>query len=174
MEGIFQSYIHLFKDLGIGTYEALRNGDTSVYKKLWKDYGKKGDIRHSNVLQGLYDLLLSTLFITLIRMMFFDDPEVTRISYKKQLQNAGSMFQNLYWIADQSTQDFSVLRLLDQGLFTWEVPSFNILQTTARNFLRAAGDDDLNIAEAALSGTVNSVGMFKPLRPAVRKLTEES
>ena len=38
----------------------------------------------------------------------------------------------------------------------------------------AAGDDDLNIAEAALSGTVNSVGMFKPLRPAVRKLTEES
>lgn len=174
MEGIFQSYIHLFKDLGIGTYEALRNGDTSVYKKLWKDYGKKGDIRHSNVLQGLYDLLLSTLFITLIRMMFFDDPEVTGISYKKQLQNAGSMFQNLYWIADQSTQDFSVLRLLDQGLFTWEVPSFNILQTTARNFLRAAGDDDLNIAEAALSGTVNSVGMFKPLRPAVRKLTEES
>ena len=106
--------------------------------------------------------------------MFFDDPEVTGISYKKQLQNAGSMFQNLYWIADQSTQDFSVLRLLDQGLFTWEVPSFNILQTTARNFLRAAGDDDLNIAEAALSGTVNSVGMFKPLRPAVRKLTEES
>ena len=174
MEGIFQSYIHLFKDLGIGTYEALRNGDTSVYKKLWKEYGKKGDIRHSNVLQGLYDLLLSTLFITLIRMMFFDDPEVTGISYKKQLQNADSMFQNLYWIADQSTQDFSVLRLLDQGLFTWEVPSFNILQTTARNFLRAAGDDDLNIAEAALSGTVNSVGMFKPLRPAVRKLTEES
>lgn len=36
MEGIFQSYIHLFKDLGIGTYEALRNGDTSVYK----NYGR--------------------------------------------------------------------------------------------------------------------------------------
>ena len=29
-------------------------------------------------------------------MMFFDDPEVTGISYKKQLQNADSMFQNLY------------------------------------------------------------------------------
>lgn len=33
MEGIIQSYLHLIKDIGIGTKEALRNGDTTVFKK---------------------------------------------------------------------------------------------------------------------------------------------
>lgn len=173
MEGIFQSYVHLFKDLGIGSYEALRNGNTKILKKLWNEYGKRGDIRHSNLLQGLYDLLISTLFITLIRMLFFDDPEMTGISYNKQLKESSSIFQNLYWVANQSTQDFSILRLIDQGLLTWEIPSFNIIQNSVMNFWRALGDDDLTLAEAALSGTVKSVGMFKPLRPGVEKMLEE-
>lgn len=55
----------------------------------------------------------------------------------------------------------------------WEIPSFNIIQSTARNFFRAAGDDNLNIAEAALSGTVNSVGMFRWARPYVENMLED-
>lgn len=40
-----------------------------------------------------------------------------------------------------------------------------IPQNWARNFMRAAGDDDLSLTEAMLQGTVNSVGLLKPLRP---------
>jgi hypothetical protein len=34
MEGIFQSYMHLFHDLGVGTYEALKGDGTDTLKKL--------------------------------------------------------------------------------------------------------------------------------------------
>lgn len=164
MEGIIQSYLHLIKDIGIGTKEALRNGDTTVFKKIWKEYGKKGDIRHSNVLQGLWDLLIAYLIMTMVRAMFFNDPEVTGISYDSQLRNADFGVQNMYYILNQATGDFSFIALLKQGI-KWDIPMITIPQNWARNFMRAAGDDDLSLTEFMLQGTVNSVGLLKPLRP---------
>lgn len=173
MEGIINSYANLFKDLGVGTYDAFRGKGTDEFKKLWKEYGKKGDIRHSNMLQGLYDLLLSTMFIRLLRMWFFDDPTVTGVSYDSQLKQAGGMFQNMYWMADQATQDFSLYNLITNGIFTWEFPTFGIFSNMSRKFMKAAGDDDLNISEALLSGTVNSIGMFRPIRPTVNAMLDQ-
>lgn len=96
MEGIANSMFNLIKDLGMGSWQAVRNGDTSTFKKIWREYGKKGDIRHSNLLQGLNDLLIATIIMSIIRMACFDDPEVTGVSYNKQLKNSSAMFQNMY------------------------------------------------------------------------------
>lgn len=96
MEGIFQSYTNLIKELCVGTKEFIKGDGTETFKRLWREYGKKGDIRHSNLLEGLYDLLLSSLFMTLLNILFLDDPESTGISYKKQLKNKSSIAQNLY------------------------------------------------------------------------------
>jgi hypothetical protein len=34
MEGILQSYMHLFHDLGVGSYKALKGDGTDMLKKL--------------------------------------------------------------------------------------------------------------------------------------------
>ena len=164
MEGIIQSYLHLIKELGIGTKEALRNGDTTVFKTIWKEYGKKGDIRHSNVLQGLWDLLVAYIIMSIVRAIFFNDPEVTGVSYDQQLKNASFGVQNTYYILNQATGDFSFVALLKQGI-KWDIPMLTIPQNWARNFMRAAGDDDLSLTESLLQGTINSVGFLKPARP---------
>lgn len=172
MEGIVQSYCNLMKELWIGTPKALR-GDMSSFKQIWREYVKKGDIRHSNLMQGLWDLAMSALFMALLRAILFDDPEVTGVSYESQLEQSGAGIQNLYWVAKSASQDFNILTSMKSLLFEWEAPSFNIIQNTAQNFWRAAGDDDLNIAEAALSGTVESVGMFRWARPYVADMLED-
>jgi hypothetical protein len=53
MEGIFQSYVHLAKSLGVGTMNYFKNGDSEIFKIIYKEYIKSGDIRHSNLLQGI-------------------------------------------------------------------------------------------------------------------------
>jgi hypothetical protein len=53
MEGIFQSYVHLFKSLHLGTIDYFKKGDSEIFKIIYKEYIKSGDIRHSNMLQGI-------------------------------------------------------------------------------------------------------------------------
>lgn len=173
MEGIFQSYVNLLRDVGVGSYEALTGKGLDTLKKVRREYLKKGDIRHSNMWQGLYDLLISTLFLSLLRAIFFEDPEVTGISYDQQMKQKSEGFQNFFWVTKSATQDFNIFTSMNSLFLNWEIPSFNIIQSTARNFFRAAGDDNLNIAEAALSGTVNSVGMFRWARPYVENMLED-
>lgn len=96
MEGIFQSYVNLLRDVGVGSYEALTGKGLDTLKKVRREYLKKGDIRHSNMWQGLYDLLISTLFLSLLRAIFFEDPEVTGISYDQQMKQKSEGFQNFF------------------------------------------------------------------------------
>lgn len=167
MEGIFQSYMHLFHDLGIGTYEALKGDGTDTLKKLWKEYGKKGDIRHSNMLQGLWDLLLGIIMPWLLMMVLFDDPEESGKSIKKQKGEMGVLGQNAYYIADTALKDFNIFSAMTRFFFEWEAPSFSILQNSFRQFWSAFGDEDLTLAEEFLKGATRSVGAFKFWRPVV-------
>lgn len=173
MEGIFQSYLNLIKELYTGTKEFIKGDGTETFKRLWREYGKKGDIRHSNLLEGLYDLLLTSFFMALLNMLFLDDPESTGISYKEQLKDKSSIAQNLYWAADGAMRDFSIINAIDQFVFTWEIPSWNILQSSVKRFFNSFGDEDLTLLEEAINGTVNSVGAFKIVRPIVEDWIEE-
>ncbi|MEG0773615.1 MAG: hypothetical protein RR409_09815 [Clostridium sp.] len=74
------------------------------------------------------------MILAIFRIIFFNDPEVTGISYKKQLEQASSLKQNLYSIIDNATRDFDIYNVVRQGLFVWESPSFSILQNTVKTF----------------------------------------
>ena len=175
MEGIVQSYLHLFKEIGIGSWQLLKDPEQAkqTFTKLFNEYVKKGDIRHSNLLQGMWDLLISHLFMVLIRFLFMDDPEMTGISYDEQLKQKSAFAQNMYWVAKSASSDLDIVSSFKQLFFEWEVPSFNILQNSVLKFCRSFGDDDLTLAQELVSGTVNSVGMFKPVRPAVNDWLED-
>lgn len=173
IEGIFQSYMNLFKELGIGTWDALSGKNTDAFKRIWREYGKKGHIRHSNLLQGLWDVLIANFFIALIRMMFYNDPEVVGLSYEQQIEQSSALSQHLYSIADQATRDFDAIALIKDGIFTWNITSFDILKRAGRTWWKNLGDDDLSLAEATLSSAVETTGALKPIRPYVKEWKEE-
>lgn len=53
MEGVFNSIVHLCTSLTKGSISAIKDGDTELLKEIYNQYIKKGDIRHSNLLQAL-------------------------------------------------------------------------------------------------------------------------
>ena len=175
MEGIVQSYLHLFKEIGVGSWQLLKDPEQAkqTFSKLFKEYVKKGDIRHSNILQGMWDLLIAHLFMVLIRFIFMDDPEVTGVSYEQQLKQKSAISQNMYWVAKSASSDLDIISSFKQLFFEWEAPSFNILQHSVIKFCKSFGDDDLTLAQELVSGTVNTVGMFKPIRPVVNDWLDE-
>lgn len=175
MEGIVQSYLHLFKEIGVGSWQLLKDPEQAkqTFSKLFKEYIKKGDIRHSNILQGMWDLLIAHLFMVLIRFIFMDDPEVTGVSYEQQLKQKSAISQNMYWVAKSASSDLDIVSSFKQLFFEWEAPSFNILQHSITKFCKSFGDDDLTLTQELVSGTVNTVGMFKPVRPVVNDWLDE-
>lgn len=172
MEGVFQSYMHLFHDLGVGSYKALKGEGTEMLQKLWKEYGKPGDIRHSNMLQGLWDLLIGLMLPWLLKIALFDDEEESGMSIKEQKKDMSIWGQNAYYIADQALRDFNIFSSLYKFAFEWEAPSFSILQNSFRQFWTAFGDEDLTLAEEFLKGTTRSVGAFRFWRPIVDDMIE--
>lgn len=172
MEGILQSYMHLFHDLSVGSYKALKGDGTDMLKQVWKEYGKKGDIRHSNMLQGLWDLLIGIMMPWLLTVILFDDPEKSGKSIKKQKGEMSVLGQNAYYIADAALKDFNIFSAMTKFAFEWEAPSFSILQNSFRQFWTAFGDEDLTLAEEFLKGTTRSVGAFRFWRPVVDDMIE--
>lgn len=173
LEGIFQSYVHLFKEVGMGTWDALRGKDTDAFKNIFNEYLKKGNIRNSNLLQSFWDILMGSFLMYILRLIFFDDPEVTGISYTEQLRSSSGWAQFWYNATNQATQDFDIAQLIKNGIFVWESPSLGILQRSVTNFWRNLGDEDLSIAEATLSSTVETVGFLKPIRPYMSNIKED-
>lgn len=167
IEGIFQSYMNLLKDLGFNTWNSVTGKNPATWNKLWKDYFTRGNIRNSNLIQAWIDLLIGSMIMALLRILFFDDPEITGINYDKQLKQSSSLVQNLFNVVDGATSDFDIYNVCRQAIFVWESPTYGILQRTVQNFWRNFGDDDLNLAQATLISGVNSVGALRPLRPVV-------
>ena len=172
LEGIVQSYVNLIKELSGGTIDLIKGNGAEAFKRIYKEYIKSGDIRHSNLLEGLYDLMIGILFPVLLKVAVFDDPEKTGISYRQQYRNLDAQNKWLYTIGVATFSNFNIFATLYQGFFVWEIPSFTILLQAIKNFFNAFGDDDLNLAEEALIGTVNSVGAFRVFKPIVEEFTD--
>lgn len=172
LEGIVQSYVNLIKELSGGTIDLIKGNGAEAFKRIYKEYIKSGDIRHSNLLEGLYDLMIGILFPVLLKAAVFDDPEETGISYRQQYRNLDAQNKWLYTIGVATFSNFNIFATLYQGFFVWEIPSFTILLQAIKNFFNAFGDDDLNLAEEALVGTVNSVGAFRVFKPIVEEFTD--
>lgn len=172
IEGVVQSYIHLIKELCGGTTDLIKGRGTEAFKQIYKEYIKSGHIRHSNFLEGLYDLFIGILFPMLLRVAVFDNPEETGVSYKQQYREWSAGAKWLYSIGLNIATNFNIFANLYNGFFVWEIPSLNIILQFFKNFFSAFGDDDLNLAEEALVGTVNSVGAFRVFRPIVEEFTE--
>lgn len=172
MEGIFQSYVHLFKNLGIGTVDYFKKGDSEIFKIIYKEYIKSGDIRHSNMLQGIWDLFVSVIFIKLLYFIMLDDPEKCGISHKTQIRKESVWTQNFLLTMRNASADFNVLTSMSNLFLNWDIPSFNIIQNAGRQFLGAFGDEDLNFFKELAKGTTRSIGAFKIWRPIVDETIE--
>lgn len=181
IEGVLNSYWNFFKSIGLGTKQALMGADESekslgrqLLRKTWKEYGTKGNIRHSNMLQLPWELFLSICFMWIIRLLFFEDPEQYGESYNTQLKKSSWGKQISYSVLSQATRDFNIFTTMQQHFFTWEIPTLSILSNVGRSFFNAFGDEDLNLAEECLKGVTSSVGMFKVIRPITELYFEEA
>lgn len=176
IEGIFQSYGNLFKDMfniTRGVFDKSKHSKEG-FRKIFNEYIKKGHIRHSNILQLWIDAFWGYIFMYLMRLLFFDNPEVTGLSYKQQLDEKSAVEQGLYWIADNASRDFQILDNIQQGFFNWDIMSFSILERSFKTFFKSAGDEDLSLAEGIIFGSVDSFGVFRPFRPVVKELRKEA
>lgn len=168
IEGIIQSYWNLMKELGLWSWETVVQGKkTDRLARLRHDYTEKGNIRRSNFIQGLYDLLIGNFFMYLMNILFFDDPEISGKTYKEQYRDAGRFAEWLISTSDQATRDFDIINLINEGIFTWNSQSIGILDRVVTSFWKNLGDEDLSFAEGVTISTVQSVGFLKPLRPIV-------
>ena len=173
IEGVFNSYLNFFKDMGIGSKQALFGADPSeksagreLIRKTWKAYSEKGSIIRSNMLQLPYDLFMAFCFMWIMRLIYLDDPEKTGESYKTQVKNSGWGFQFSYGLLNQITNDFNILSTIRDHFLEWSIPTVSILWNMFRSFFTAYGDPDLNFAEETLKGLTRSVGAFKVFKPA--------
>ena len=171
VEGILNSYYNLVKEVGLGIHDWVKpenKGKTNKHFQTIKNqYLKKGDIRHSNMLQLPWDIFLSMCFMWIIRMIFFDDPESTGVSYKKQLTDRSWGAQMGYRALEAATVDFNFLNILKEQYLEANLPSLSILANTGKRFWNAFGDPELNLAQEMSKGFIQSVGIAKPLRPFV-------
>lgn len=170
VEGILNSYWNLFKEIGIATHEFAtkpdgRNLAAKRFKTIYKEYIKKGDIRHSNLLQLPWDIFLSMCFMWIIRMCFFDDPEKSGTSYKTQLSERSWGMQMGYRALEAATVDFNFLAILKEQYLEANLPSLSIIANCAQRFWNAFGDPDLTLSQELGKGLITSVGLFKPIRP---------
>ena len=160
MEGIVQSYVNLVSQLYKGLKE-LKNGNSDILKEVWNQYGKEGHIRHSNILQSLWDLLISTLFINLLYGIFFDDPEETGVSYQRQAKSKSGATQYFLNVVTGAARDANIINTLQQGLFNWEIPAISILGNVVDNFTSAFTNDDFDLWQKIWNASRQSFGIFK-------------
>lgn len=172
IEGILQSYLHLLKELGGGSLEFFTKGNSERLKQLYREYGTRGNIRNSNLCQGLWDLLMAYFMGYLMRILFMDDPEITGESYDKQIRNSTAFTQYFFSTFDQAMMDFDLVNLVSQGLFTWEPPAFSILAQVGKNIFRNYNNEDLSFLQATEKSIIGSVGLTKPFRPYLYNLIE--
>lgn len=170
VEGIFNSYINLFKEIGLGVYDLVKKPDgrqmaANRFKKIYGEYIKKGDIRHSNLLQLPWDVFLSMCFMWIIRMCFFDDPETSGVSYKKQVSELGWLGQMSYTWLEAATVDFNFLSIMNDQFLKAEIPTLSILSNCGKRFWDAFGDPEMSLTQELEKGVITSVGLFKPIRP---------
>ena len=174
MEGVFQTYQQLFKDIYGNVKQMIVKDPELSTTDLWKKYVKSNDIEAANFKASLYDLFMFLFFAKLLQMALLDDPEETGIKYKDQIAEKNWWFRNGMDLVNRSLDDMGVINALTNGLLNWNPPFLSILQNSIRSYSAAFKLEDLNFAESCLLGTVNTFGMFRPFRQDINNAIKEN
>ncbi len=75
---------------------------------------------------------------------------------------------------NRSIDDLGVISAITNGALNWNPPFLSILQNSIKSYYSAFKLEDINFAEAALLGTVNTFGMFRPFRQDINNTIKES
>ena len=165
MEGVLQSYVGAIKDLRSYSKYKLSGGKEGMSAKALKNkYTDSGNIEVINIKSGTLELLMWMYLFKLFRLAILDDEEESGISHESQVENSGFLSRNAWNIFHKVTSDIGPINALKSGVWEWQVPAISIVSTIASNFNTSLGLDNLNFAEALLTGTVNSMGMLSPFR----------
>lgn len=173
MEGIFQTYQQLFKDVYTNVKQMVSKDPELSTTDLWRKYIKSNDIEAANFKASLYDLTMFLFFAKLLQIMLLDDPEESGIKYKDQIADRSWWFRNGIDLVNRSLDDMGVINAVTKGLLNWNPPFLSILQNSIRSYAAAFKLEDVNFAEAALLGTVNTFGMFRPFRQDINNAIKE-
>lgn len=173
MEGIFQTYQQLFKDVYTNVKQMISKDSELNTTDLWRKYIKSNDIEAANFKASLYDLTMFLFFAKLLQIMLLDDPEESGIKYKDQIADRSWWFRNGIDLVNRSLDDMGVINAVTNGLLNWNPPFLSILQNSIRSYAAAFKLEDVNFAEAALLGTVNTFGMFRPFRQDINNAIKE-
>lgn len=173
MEGIFQTYQQLFKDVYTNVKQMISKDPELSTTDLWRKYIKSNDIEAANFKASLYDLTMFLFFAKLLQIMLLDDPEESGIKYKDQIADRSWWFRNGIDLVNRSLDDVGVINAVTNGLLNWNPPFLSILQNSIRSYAAAFKLEDVNFAEAALLGTVNTFGMFRPFRQDINNAIKE-
>lgn len=173
MEGIFQTYQQLFKDVYTNVKQMISKDPELSTTDLWRKYIKSNDIEAANFKASLYDLTMFLFFAKLLQIMLLDDPEESGIKYKDQIADRSWWFRNGIDLVNRSLDDMGVINAVTNGLLNWNPPFLSILQNSIRSYAAAFKLEDVNFAEAALLGTVNTFGMFRPFRQDINNAIKE-
>lgn len=173
MEGIFQTYQQLFKDIYTNVKQMISKDPELNTTDLWRKYIKSNDIEAANFKASLYDLTMFLFFAKLLQIMLLDDPEESGIKYKDQIADRSWWFRNGIDLVNRSLDDMGVINAVTNGLLNWNPPFLSILQNSIRSYAVAFKLEDVNFAEAALLGTVNTFGMFRPFRQDINNAIKE-
>lgn len=174
MEGIFQTYQQLFKDVYLNVKQIVNKDPELNTTDLWRKYVRSNGIEAANFKASLYDLTMFLFFAKLLQMALLDDPEETGIKYKDQIADRSWWFRNGIDLVNRSIDDLGVINAITNGALNWNPPFLSILQNSIKSYYSAFKLEDINFAEAALLGTVNTFGMFRPFRQDINNTIKES
>lgn len=174
MEGIFQTYQQLFKDVYLNVKQIVNKDPELNTTDLWRKYVRSNGIEAANFKASLYDLTMLLFFAKLLQMALLDDPEETGIKYKDQIADRSWWFRNGIDLVNRSIDDLGVITAITNGALNWNPPFLSILQNSIKSYYSAFKLEDINFAEAALLGTVNTFGMFRPFRQDINNTIKES
>lgn len=168
MEGIFQTYFGLIKDLYNFTKNQITNNDGLTGKDLSNKYLFGDTIEAQNIKAGIYDLFIFSFLAQLLFMAVLDLPEDEK-SYTAQIKDLNWFMRFGLDVFQRSTDDIGFINAVQSGLLNWNPPAISIAQSAIRSFSSAFKIEDINLAEAMLLGVTNSVGMFRPVRQDIKQ-----
>lgn len=168
MEGIFQTYFGLIKDLYNFTKNQITNNDGITGKDLSNKYLFGDTIEAQNIKAGIYDLFIFSFLAQLLFMAVLDLPEDEK-SYTAQIKDLNWFMRFGLDVFQRSTDDIGFINAVQSGLLNWNPPAISIAQSAIRSFSSAFKIEDINLAEAMLLGVTNSVGMFRPVRQDIKQ-----
>lgn len=171
MEGIWQTYVRLFGDINTSIKTIMNKDSHLTQREIWHKYIESDSIESANLKASIYDFTISNLYATLLLSMFLDSPDEE--SYKKQIADLNWWTRTGLDLLKRSTQDLGILIAIQNGLWNWTPPAFEMSENLLKSFTSAFKIEDIDFGEKLLLGTVNSLGMFRLIRQDIENYITE-